>query len=211
MLATGQIQIGLPGMMHPLRRSVVTADGTLWSTTTDLAGRCRAHLRSGATSPMLSVWAWDIADVPQPDRMRAMVHLRGKVRLVTNRVSCSLAEYWNQDVACFTPRSVVFNTYVPGSGFAHKHVVALPTYRAASPDTWAKNEGEWLRRLDKKHSAELRDIVQQHTTLGITDTVKPLALTQRAITCRIYRSTHVEDITVPREQLHHLTEHMTQS
>ena len=196
-LFTGDLQIGLLRMTRPVPRAAVTADGTLWAPTDELAGSCGRYLRDGTPSPLLDVWGWDVVDVPQGDRLRALLHLRGTVRMLDCDEAQILSERWQLDVAAFTPETVVLAGYEAGSGFTEKQAVPLPAYRAAAPSRLAEWEGPWLRHLAAHHGPALCDLARHQVPVRGRDVVKPLAVDEAGLALRVYRSRSTQDVRVP--------------
>ncbi|PID53707.1 MAG: hypothetical protein CSA58_11525 [Micrococcales bacterium] len=194
---TGAIEIGVPGMTYSVYRSAVDRHGSVWAPIDDLAGPCGDRLRTHSQSPLLDMWAWDISDVPQPDRLRAVIHLRGQVRLPRDNEADALVLHWGEDVACFTPKIVIAKVNSLGRGLSTSHVIALNSYRCATADPLAGWEGVWMRHLAQHHQNEVRQLARHHTCLRKEDVVKPLSADEGGLVLRVYRDGEAEDVPVP--------------
>lgn len=162
----------------------------------ELAGPCAERLEAGLPSPMLDLWAWDLCDVPQPDRVRARVHLRGRVRQV--HVVGPLQRYWaDEPVACFSPEIITLSVVRAGGSRTDMQVVALPEFQAARPDPLAGWERSWIRHLSEHHSDELGRLTERHMSLVQSDVVRPWRATRSGIAVRVYRANVTNSIPLP--------------
>lgn len=156
-------------------------------------GSCWDRLQKGEESPQLHLIATDVTSVPQPDRVRARVRLRGRVTLVPtpahHQVMQALRLRVGQPMARFTPDRVVLE--LPGYESTQ---VPLTEYAESPSDPLAGWESVWIAHLDGGHAASLRQLAQQQLTLTDTDTVRALQADSSGLTVRVYRPSGSHDL-----------------
>ncbi len=173
------------------------SDGSLVAAAGELAGPCSGFLKANKPSPELHLWAWDVSGAPQPDRVRALVHMRGRIRPAAPIVEKVLREQWLEDVACFDPRLVVLTVRGDSGTTTQQHVVPLDDYQSAEPDPMTGWEAGWLSHLSRDHESDLRRLAQQQVPLHADDVVRPWYTDSSCIELRIYRGGTTEDLHIP--------------
>ena len=194
-LVGAQFEIGLLGMRQPVSPIGHLLDGSVVAPLEELGGPCADRLAAGAPSPVLELWAWDLSDAPQPDRLRAKVYLQGRVRPITIAPGESGAD--RVDCACFDPGLVRLTVYGHGGADVQSWPVPIAEFRSAPLDPLAGWERGWLRHLDRDHRHDLRVLASRYTCLRAQDVVRPWRADRHGIVLRVYRQHEVCDVDVP--------------
>lgn len=161
-------------------------------------GSCWDRLHSGEACPQLDLVANDVTSVPQPDRVRARVRMRGRINLVHapphRQVLHHLKLSPGQPMACFAPDSVVLELASPGE----RSMIAVPVseYAEAASDPLAGWEAVWIAHLDAAHGGSLRWLAQQHMPLTEADSVRGLQADSGGLTLRVYRPDAQRDLRI---------------
>lgn len=159
-------------------------------------GRCWDRLIAGEPSPQLDLVATDVTAVPQPDRIRARVRLRGRLEVLVapphGRLLRHLQLIVGQPMARLVPDSVVLER--PSADNGGSVPVPLPDYAAATIDPLAGWESAWVMHLDSGHAATLRRLVERRLPLADGDRVHALQADSRGVTVRVYREVARSDL-----------------
>lgn len=194
------VDIGVLGDRRPVGKHLVDTDGTVMCRPDVMAGDCVQRLEAGAPSPVLDLVAVDVCSVPQPDRQRGSVHLRGRVTVD----AVGLAEPWSsllgmppgRPAARFVAESVTLRVYAP-PGSHSEAVVEVADYQAAWPDALAGWESDWIQHLDARHQDVLHQVVAARYQLGAHARVRALRADERGLDVRVYDDGCVADLRVP--------------
>ncbi len=166
-------------------------------------GPCWDHLQNGQPCPLLDLVATDITSVPQPDRIRAHVRMRGTVELLPApphpQVRHHLGLSTGEPMARFVPECVILNAPSPGDRYAT--TVPLSAYAEAATDPLAGWEAAWISHLDSQHAQALRRLVSAQLELCGSENVHALQADVHGITVRIYAPGFQRDLRLdfPRE------------
>ena len=172
-VADGELEVGVTGISFLLSLSAMTTDGAVIAPLRELAGPCGERVLAGEPSPLLDLRSWDLCEAPQPDRVRAIVRLRGHVHRVQPHQASALRARWGEELACFDPRTVEV-TEAPGPGArTRRWIVPIADYRAAQLDPLVGWERQWVRHLGAHHPNHLRSLAARHTRMTDRDIVHP--------------------------------------
>lgn len=196
-LATSShVELGVLGQRDVLPAHLVEASGAILMRPGE--GPCWDRLDSGEACPQLDLVANDVTSVPQPDRLRARVRMRGRVTLVdappNRRVMCHLRLSPGQSMARFAPDTVILD--VSSAGSRSTVAVPLAAYTKASSDPLAGWEAAWIAHLDAAHNASLRQLAKQEIPLTDEEAVRALQADSIGLTLRIYRADSQRDLRI---------------
>lgn len=188
------------GDMRTVGKHLVDTDGSVICRPDMMVGDCQRYLEAGSPSPLLDLVAVDVCPVPQPDRQRGSVQLRGRVHLDAR----GLAEPWASFLgmpgggpfARFVPESVMLRSYVP-PGTYPSTPVAVEDFAVANPDFLAGWESEWIAHLDAHHCDQVELVVATRFRLGAQARVRALRAHERGLDVRVYQAGGVSDLQVP--------------
>lgn len=188
-----EVRIGLFGRHTLVPQRLTDQAGNLLLRADRAAGPCLHRMLEGAPSPVLQVLVSDLTPVPQPDRLRARVHLTGRVELIALRgrpeIAHRLGATADEPLVRFVPDSVYLERAHAGGG-----PVPAQAYRRARPDPLAGWESAWLTRLHREDPELLRLLAHACRPLGENDRVSGLAADSHGITLRIYAGAGVRDL-----------------
>lgn len=159
-------------------------------------GPCWQRLRHGEPSPLLDLVATDVTSVPQPDRIRARVRMRGLMELVPAPPHRRLQRHLNllpgQPMARFLPQDVMLD--LSSASVRRVQEVPLSAYTEAVTDPLAGWESRWIAHLDSQHAAALRELANQALPLTGNDTVRALQGDAGGVTVRVYQADSQRDL-----------------
>lgn len=186
-------------MRFPIAAHLVDAGGGILCRPDAVARQCARHLEAGLPSPVLDLLAVDVCSVPQPDRQRGTVHMRGCVTLDVRGLdeACSsfLGVATGAPVARFEPESITLRRHVP-PGASRDDDISTEDYALARPDALAGWEADWLCHLDG-HREELLRVVQTRHRIGASARVHALQADERGLDIRVYDGAATRDVRVP--------------
>lgn len=158
--------------------------------------RCWERLLEGEPCPPLDLVATDVTAVPQPDRIRARVRMRGRLDVAPAPPHCDVLRHLQllagQPMARFAPSSVIVE--LPSAGDRWAAAVPLPAYAEATRDPLAGWESLWIAHLDAAHAATLRCLARQEMPLDEQDKVRALQADSGGVTVRVYRADSQHDL-----------------
>lgn len=194
-LATSShVELGVLDQRHVLASHLVDPEGCILMRPG--AGACWDRLAAGEPCPQLDLVATDVTSVPQPDRIRATVRMRGRVGLVQAPPHRPLRQHLGlaagQPMARFVPESIVLD--LPGTAERRSTAVPLTDYAQAETDPLAGWEAAWISHLDAAHGATLRALARQHLPVLETDAVRALQADTRGLVVRVYRADSQRDL-----------------
>lgn len=161
----------------------------------------------GAPGEVLSLEMTDVTSVPQPDRVRGHLRLRGTLAPYDGPRSQGVLDHLRGTVldddtagpgepalAVFTPVLVELARH----GLGPWEPVALEDYRRAAPEPFVAQEHRWLPHLQRDHTATLRALAERvHGALAEGVDVRALGLDRFGLTLRLYSGTARLDLRVP--------------
>lgn len=209
MMATASSVELLAGDWHrPVARHAIDLDGSILLPGSDLVGGPPCGAADGTPAPVLTLTATDVSSVPQPDRVRGSVILRGPVHRVTVPLPEGVREYLTdltpavgdgpRDVVRLYPTVVSVQWRCEGSGSWRE--LAMEDYTCAELDPLAGWEAEWIGHLAGEHDEVLTRLVRQHAPgrdVGRGE-LRPLLADRLGLVVRHYgRLGDVQDVRVP--------------
>jgi hypothetical protein len=160
-------------------------------------------LLEGKASGIFHLVASDVTPVPQPDRLRGVLTLYGRLELDAHApcepVRRHLLLEPDEAAVRFVPYSVALSWRVGPSIVEARRTneVPLASYRSASHDPLADWEGGWLAHLDRDHDRQMRDLVASRYALTDVDLVHPIGVDANGFVMRVYALADVTDVWIP--------------
>lgn len=187
--ASSHVELGVTGNRSIVPSHLVDPDGGILLNPQGSLGPCARRLLAGEASPRLDLIATDVTAVPQPDRVRAVVRMTGRVEACAAPRHCFLQQHLGlepgEPMARFLPDLVSLKHRDNSGRPLHTHVKAAD-YAAARSDPLAAWEARWTTHLDTGHAAHLRKFVERDVALTSQHTVRALQADSTGLTVRIY-------------------------
>lgn len=189
-LATSShVEVGVTGNRSIVPAHLVDPDGGILLHPQRSLGPCARRLLAGEASPRLDLVAIDVTAVPQPDRVRAVVRMTGRIEACTAPRHCFLQQHLGlapgDSMARFVP-DLVSLEHRDDSGRRLSTHVTTAAYAAAVSDPLAAWDARWSTHLDTGHAAHLRRFVERRALLTPQHTVRALQTDSTGLTLRIY-------------------------
>lgn len=200
--ATG-VELAHGRWTQDIARFAIDIDGSILMPESDLWGGPSA-LGAGDPAPTASFTAFDVCSVPQPDRVRGGVVLRGPLHRVSTRLPEGVGEYLTEldggegEIVRLFPTSVSVQWRCEGG----HDWQALPVedYTCARLDPLVGWEVSWISHLHRDHEEVLRAlaIALDPTVSGLAaGPLRPLLADRYGLVLRHYGATGTRDLRIP--------------
>lgn len=202
MLATASgVELRSGSWTRQVMRHAIDLDGSILAPEADLTGGPRIA-RPGTPAPVLTLSALDVCVVPQPDRVRGGVILRGPVHRIPGALPEGVREYLTEhtrsdEVVRLYPTSVSVQWRCEG-GFGWR---ALPVedYTCADLDALVGWESEWISHLADHHDDALTHLARRAdpdlpVEIGV---LRPVLADRFGLVLRHYAGDAVRDVRIP--------------
>ncbi len=184
------VRVLVPGLTLEVHRHGLTPDGSvLFQAPADLEPQ-----QAGLT-------AIDVAAVPQPDRVRGVVELRGLLTEVVDPLPAGMRAHLtgSDDPAAgrllrLTPEEAELDWRCEDSSGSFP--LSLPAYRAAFPDPLVGYELTWLPHLQADHSEVLVQMARHELGIEESVDVRALGLDRYGIVLRVRHEQNQYDVRV---------------
>ena len=193
-----ELRVGVLNVTHEIDRHAVAVDGSLLFLAPADSPATVFRVAPRLPSQVVTVTAVDVANVPQPDRIRGTLRLTGPMRPADEPLAADALEHLAGPdprdpvvagpVLHLQPTRVTLSWHCESSGYAgFDTAVPLEEYIDALPDPLLDCEAQWLPHLHRDHAEVLRALAAL-TCRGLDESVhvRPLALDRHGLVLRLY-------------------------
>lgn len=200
LVSSSNVEVGLLDQRVLLSAHVVEGCGSVVFAGRSVARGCLMRLLAGAPSPTLDVTAVDVASVPQPDRVRGVLRMSGRVELCTDPLDAEVLEHLGvrptDPVVRFVPEDVSLDWRVERPA-GRPLPVPLPMFAGARPDGLVAWEGPWADHLAGHHGDVARTLVRRVTDVSDDVRLHPVLADEGGVVIRVYEEGDHRDVRVP--------------